>query len=103
MIKQRHWYEDLLGWGLSQCYYYFKITRKDGTETYCCIYLRWRYSDPWVADILHSQDLKELLYASNHSIVWKKLNISYWKDNQLRAAEKEAVRLAKEWVKLNLE
>lgn len=101
MKKLRHWYEDLT-WCPSQCYYYFKITRKDGTEIYCCIYLRWRYSDPWTADILHGQDLKELLY-DNNSVVWEKLNISYWKDNQLRAAEKEAVSLAKEWVKLNLE
>ena len=100
MIKQRHWYRDLT-WCLSQCYYYFKITRKDGTEFYCYIYLRWRYSDPWTADILYSPDLKELIYSI--SVVREKLNISYWKDNQLKAAEKEAVRLAKEWVKLILE
>lgn len=40
------WIEDLI-WCPSQCYYYFKIDNQD-----YCIYLRWRYRDPWTAELI---------------------------------------------------
>lgn len=46
-MKTKEWIDDLLGCP-SQCYYYFETN--SGRKL--CIYLRWRYSDPWTADLV---------------------------------------------------
>lgn len=52
-MKLKEW-EDELIWCPSQCYYYF-IT-ESGRRF--CIYLRWRHSDPWTADLVEFFDDK---------------------------------------------
>ena len=51
MIEPRKWDDDLI-WCPSQCYYYFE----SGIGNKYCIYLRWRWSDPWTASLVKFLD-----------------------------------------------
>ena len=92
MIKLRHWYEDLI-WCPSQCYYYIKSEKGN----YYCIYLRWRYSDPWTAEIiiLDKNNLDDICDNTE----WFPLQVNDYKDSELAKLEREAVRLANDWIK----
>lgn len=46
-MELRTWEDDLI-WCPSQCYYYFET--ESGKKF--CIYLRWRWSDPWTAELI---------------------------------------------------
>ncbi len=46
-MKTKEWVDDLI-WCPSQCYYYFETM----SGRRFCIYLRWRHSDPWTADLV---------------------------------------------------
>jgi hypothetical protein len=46
-MKLRTWADDFV-WCPSQCYYYFET--ESGKKF--CIYLRWRWSDPWTAELI---------------------------------------------------
>lgn len=46
------WIEDTKYFCPAQCYYYFQDKNKD----YFCIYLRWRYEDPWSANLIKFKD-----------------------------------------------
>lgn len=50
-MKLRRWIDELLGCP-SQCYYYFE----SNSGNRYCVYLRWRFSDPWTADLVMFSD-----------------------------------------------
>ena len=93
MIKFKHWYEDLI-WCPSQCYYYIKSKKGN----YYCIYLRWRHSDPWTAEIIRLLDKDNIDYLCDNT-EWFPLQVNDYKATELKSLKKEAVRLAKDWIK----
>ena len=76
------WIEDLI-WCPSQCYYYFQNT--DGQRY--CIYLRWRYRDPWSASLVKCLNTWELDYDDD----WETLEVSFHTDEDYRNLEKEVL------------
>lgn len=81
------WIEDLI-WCPSQCYYYFidKLT-----NTKYCIYLRWRHSDPWTAELIECEDN----WGFSIEKEWEYLDIKDYKDSEYKKLEKEALKLIK--------
>lgn len=78
-IKLYQW-DDSLIWCPSQCYYYFK----DRNDNLKCIYLRWRHSDPWTAEIIPINE-----DGSFNHVQRENLNPPFFKDEELD--------LLKEW------
>lgn len=60
-VRQFHWHEDLIGCP-SQCYYYFVDT---ATNKRYCIYLRWRWHDPWTCELVDCDDTWDLDWDQN--------------------------------------
>lgn len=75
------WLDDLI-WCPSQCYYAFDYK---GTEY--TIYLRWRWDNPWTADLYKDFD-KDL------ENVWE-LPIEFFRDDQLDEVKAHAMELTK--------
>jgi hypothetical protein len=69
----------------SQSYCYFK----SGNNTYC-IYLRWRYSDPWTAQIIPIVD-----NDFNYQADWKDLDIKFYTHDELIELQKECINRVK--------
>lgn len=62
------WKEDLT-WCPSQCYYHFI---KPGTSEHYCIYLRWRWCDPWTAQLIPmDNEGNDLLYDN----IWEQIEL----------------------------
>ena len=78
------WTEDLL-WCPSQCYYYFQ----DITGKRYCIYLRWRYRDPWTAELIECDEEWEF----RCDLDWEVLKVSFHADKDYRSLEKEVLGL----------
>ena len=78
-IKLYQW-DDSLIWCPSQCYYYFK----DRNDNLKCIYLRWRHSDPWTAEIILINEDGNFNHVQREN-----LNPPFFKDEELD--------LLKEW------
>lgn len=79
------WYEesklntwkDSLIWCPSQCYYTF---REKKTGTLKCLYLRWRHSDPWTAELIPVNEIDREFESSKE---WVSLNPPYFTDIEL--------------------
>lgn len=80
------WQDDLL-WCPSQCY--LQITFE---ERYFMIYLRWRHSDPWTAELIECDKDYEM---HNKKYEWVSLSINYWTDEQITELKKDAIETAK--------
>jgi len=81
------WQEDLI-WCPSQCYYYFEA---DGKKW--CIYLRWRHSDPWTAELCECDDKWEILEKDRHH---ESLQLSHnYKSDDFRFLEMECLKITK--------
>lgn len=83
MIKENIWIENLI-WCPSQCYYYF-INPEDNQRH--CIYLRWRYRDPWTSELVRCND--DWDWELCESIKTKKKYI----DSEYRELEKEILEI----------
>lgn len=84
--KLNTWADDLI-WCPSQCYYYF---RAKNTGELKCLYLRWRHSDPWTAEIIPVNEIDRSFEGE-----WKSLDIPFFKDtelNQLKACCMEKLK-----------
>ena len=77
------WIEDLI-WCPSQCYYYFQDS--DGSRY--CIYLRWRYSDPWTAELVGCTGDWDF-----SDFDWTTLDIPFYSQYDYRKLEKEVLRV----------
>lgn len=89
MIKFRTWYDELI-WCPSQCFYYFKYN-----NSYYCIYLRWRWSDPWTADLLKFRDDTLELDTAE----WKSIEIKNWKqEDDLNKIKNDAIKKVKKYL-----
>lgn len=62
-VKLNQWDIDL-NWCPSQIYYYFK----DAVGDNWCIYLRWRWQDPWTAELVRCDDEWEFLWDSPETV-----------------------------------
>lgn len=81
-IEFNKWYEDLI-WCPSQCYYYFM----DG-KVLKCIYLRWRYDDPWTVDLITFPSLD----PDWNNAKWEGVDLGYFQDGEYKRLQKKAVR-----------
>ncbi len=83
-IEQNKFLEDLL-WCPSQIYYYFISSGRK-----FCIYLRWRYKNPWTAELIECDDDWE--FSKNWREDWHKLTLSKeYKDEEYKDLEKEVL------------
>ncbi len=73
------WTEELI-WCPSQCYYYFKEDDKE-----YCIYLRWRYNDPWTAELITKGE-------DGKNDIWEAIQLEqFYKDMEYKALEKAVI------------
>lgn len=68
------WIDDTKYCCPAQCYYYFKVG-----ENYYCIYLRWRWEDPWSASLVKFKD-KTLYWEDS---LWISLEVNDYKLDEL--------------------
>lgn len=86
------WDDDLI-WCPSQCYLNIEYLGR-----HFVIYLRWRWSNPWTADIVECpNDGKFDMHELKDN--WHELNIKYWEDKQLKEAKENAIEAANKWLK----
>lgn len=92
-IEEEIWYEELI-WCPSQCYYYFKnpLTRK-----LYCIYLRWRYNDPWTAELIECDEDYEFI----DELDWEILDVGFFHDDEYKELEDAVINLVQERLPLN--
>lgn len=79
------WEEDLIMCP-SQCYCYFEAEGK-----IFCIYLRWRYCDPWTADLVQFESVVDW-----GNSLWRDLDIEYYSHDKYKKLQEECVSLIKE-------
>ena len=92
VVKKPDWDSELIGCP-SQCY--CKFLDKTKNKIYC-IYLRWRWSDPWSSELIPCQEDGELSYSRHEP--WIVIN------TKRNYSEPEHEKLQKEtvnWVKKN--
>lgn len=83
-MKTKEWIDDLIGCP-SQCYYYFETN----SGRRLCIYLRWRYSDPWTASLVEFQDNNWDWDKTN----WIPIDLDLdYKESELDLLKKEVLR-----------
>jgi len=80
------WQDDLIMCP-SQCYYYFTYKGRP-----YCIYLRWRHSDPWSAELI--EDCTPSVHDSWDG-KWNWLNVDSFTHDQLPLLKKQAIIEAK--------
>lgn len=81
------WVDDLIRCP-SQCYYYFYS--KDGELL--CLYLRWRHSDPWTAELVPVDEIKfDFKYDG-----WKSLDPPRFKETELDQLKEWSMKKLKE-------
>lgn len=88
-VKRFHWHEDLIGCP-SQCYYYFI---DPATDKRYCIYLRWRWHDPWTCELVGCDDTWDLDW--NQDVPDFKVDEFYCEDD-FRQLEQAAQNIASE-------
>ena len=94
-IIHSDWIDDLI-WCPSQCYKHIEYKGKQFV-----IYLRWRHSDPWSAEIIDcTPNGKFDIHLESHK--WHNLNVSYWTDEQLNELKKEVELHVKDWLVRNV-
>ena len=71
----------------SQCYCYFEA---DGKKY--CIYLRWRWDDPWTAQIVPVDDICEFLYG----LEWEYLETKFYSHDNYEKLQEECIKIIKE-------
>ena len=89
------WYDELI-WCPSQCY---KNIEYKGEQF--VIYLRWRHSDPWTAEIIQCEPNYGFNVIGPSSKDFK-LPINYYKDSELDKLKKEVDYLVKKWLIKNI-
>ena len=80
------WLESLI-WCPSQIEYYFK----DSNGSNYLIYLRWRHSDPWTAELIPCNENWELDFANRKTINTSKNYI----DDEYKELESEVLEIIK--------
>ena len=80
LIKFNTWIDDLSYYCPAQCYYYFQ-----SQGIYYCIYLRWRWKDPWSASLIKFKD-EELDWDN---CVWFDLKLN----NEFKQDELEELKI----------
>jgi hypothetical protein len=93
-IVHEDWKDDLI-WCPSQCYKKIEINNKQYV-----IYLRWRWNDPWTADLVECPLDGNFDMLSKDS-VWTTLNVDHFRDDQLDKLKKDAEKKAYQWIALN--
>lgn len=88
-VRQFHWHEDLIGCP-SQCYYYFI---DPATDKRYCIYLRWRWQDPWTCELIGCDDTWDLDW--NQDVQDFKVE-GFFSEDDFRKLEREAQDKASE-------
>ncbi len=88
------WQDDLI-WCPSQCY---KKIEMGGRQF--VIYLRWRWNDPWTADLVECLPDGNF-EMSGKDTTWSELNVGYFRDDQLEELKVVAEKRAYQWITLN--
>ena len=81
-IELNKWYEEMT-WCPSQCYYYFM----DG-KVLKCIYLRWRWDDPWTVDLITFPGTD----PDWDNAKWEEVDLGYFRDMNYKRLQRKAVR-----------
>ena len=88
-IKTPIWDEDLIMCP-SQCYCYFEA---DGKRY--CIYLRWRWDDPWTAKLVPVDNRCEFEYGLD----WERIETRFYSHEEYKRLEREIVKTMKKMFK----
>jgi len=84
-----HWFDDLI-WCPSQCYYHIQHDGKD-----YILYLRWRWEDPWQAQVVKNAASREAMHGENAA--WSEdvflLNHLVFRDAELDLAKAALIDL----------
>jgi hypothetical protein len=83
------WNDDLI-WCPSQC-----IKKISYKKRHFVIYLRWRHSDPWTADLIECKTDGKYNYDNAK---WIQLPVKFWTDEQLSEIKEDAEYLVKQWL-----
>lgn len=70
----------------SQCYCYFEV---DGKKY--CIYLRWRWSDPWTAQIVPVDDKCNFLFEHE----WGYIETEFYSHDDYEKLQEECIEIIK--------
>lgn len=89
MVELNKWYNDLIGCP-SQCYYFFI----DEDHKLKCIYLRWRWCDPWSVEIITFQENNPRDYWDLNcpGAEWEYIDLGYFRECELEKLQKKAVK-----------
>lgn len=71
----------------SQCYCYFEA---DGKKY--CIYLRWRWDDPWSAEIVPVDNQCDFTYDDN----WEYIETKFYSHDDYEKLQEECINIIKE-------
>jgi hypothetical protein len=87
LFRKRGEWEDSLIWCPSQCFLNFTIGKK-----HYVLYLRWRWEDPWTADLIETD---ETFALQGDRVMWRNLNIKYFSENDdLGKLKRHSIRKA---------
>ena len=71
----------------SQCYCYFETNGKK-----YCIYLRWRWDDPWTAEIVPVDDMCDFTYYED----WEYIETKFYSHDDYKKLQEECIKIIKE-------
>lgn len=74
----------------SQCYCKFWVDDKP-----YCIYMRWRWNDPWDVWLIERDENGQVLWESE----WTKLNVGYFVHDNYEVVQKESIKIIKKYFK----
>lgn len=87
--RKPRWSNDLIMCP-SQCECYFWVDDKP-----YCIYMRWRWNDPWDVWLIERGDDGQVLWESE----WTKLNVGYFVHDNYEVVQKESIKIIKKYFK----
>ncbi len=94
-MEKNQWIEELDYWCPAQIYYYFE----DDEGGRWCIYLRWRWDDPWTAELVRCDDKWNFCWDSPDNIDLLKETehtpgtvTGYFLDDEYRYLEEEVLQ-----------
>lgn len=70
----------------SQCYCYFEVDGKN-----YCIYLRWRWADPWTAAIAPVDNRCDFIYNDN----WEHIETKFYSHDNYETLQEECIDIVK--------
>ncbi len=89
------WHDDLI-WCPSQCYKHIEFKCR-----HFIIYLRWRHSDPWTAELIESPNDGKFNMHTKFPWIW--MNVEFWKDTELDQLKLDVEKKVNGWLLEHIE